>query len=488
MIERQSAEALALGHHASRSMCPASGRPPSSPELGRAKELASAIRDAGGRAFVVGGWVRDWLLGLDSKDVDLEVYGLPADRLRTILERFGRVQTVGESFTVYKVGDIDVALPRRDSKVGRGHRGFEVHGDPDMPFGEAARRRDFTINAIALDPLTGDLLDPFHGHEDLARRLLRAVDPHTFPEDSLRVLRAVQFAARFEFDIDPATQALCREIPLDDLPAERVWGELEKLLLRARQPSIGFRAALGLGVVDRLLPEMAVLVGCEQEPEWHPEGDVWVHTLMVIDHAREQIDDLAHGPGVTLMLGAVCHDFGKPATTAFLDGRIRSYNHEEAGVAPARAVLDRLNIHTIAGFPVRMQVAGLVAHHLKPGMWHKVRDEVGDGAFRRLAQKVDLELLARLARADCAGRTGDFDCSAMEWFLGRARALGVDHRPPAPLLLGRHLLALGLVPGPRVGQILRQIYERQLDGEITSTDEAIEAATRLIDDGGDRPV
>ena len=179
------------------------------------------------------------------------------------------------------------------------------------------------------------------------------------------------------------------------------------------------------------------------------------------------------------MLGAVCHDLGKPATTAVIDGRIRSIDHEQAGVAPTLSLLDRLNVHTIDGFDVRAQVVGLVANHLKPGMFHKAQ-HVGDGAFRRLAQKVDLELLARLARADCLGRAGAFDCSAMDWFLERAQALGVEHQPPAPLLLGRHVLELGLQPGPQVGEILRQVYEKQLDGEITTVEEAIAAARMLL--------
>jgi tRNA nucleotidyltransferase (CCA-adding enzyme) len=179
------------------------------------------------------------------------------------------------------------------------------------------------------------------------------------------------------------------------------------------------------------------------------------------------------------MLGAVCHDLGKPATTAFIDGRLRSHNHEDAGVEPAMRLLDRLNVHTMDGFDVRQQVAGLVAHHLKPGMLHKAGN-AGDGAFRRLAQKVDLELLARLARADCLGRTGDFDCSAMDWFLARARGLGVEHRPPAPLVLGRHLLELGLTPGPRVGEVLKQVYEKQLDGEIATVEEGLAEAKRIL--------
>ncbi len=449
-------------------------------DLDLARQIALAARGAGGRALVVGGWVRDQLLGRASKDIDVEVFGVPAAALRDLLERFGRVETIGESFTVYKIGTIDVSLPRRESKVGRGHRGFLVEGDPAMSVAEAARRRDFTVNAISWDPLTGEHLDPCGGRADLDRRLLRVVDRATFGDDSLRVLRAMQLVARFELSVDLETMALCREIPLDDLPAERVWGEVEKLLLLPARPSLGFAFAREAGIVARLLPEMAALVGCGQEPEWHPEGDVWAHTLMVVDEARARVDDLPRWARVAVMLGAVCHDFGKPATTAFFDGRIRSHNHEEAGVEPARALLDRLNVRAIDGVDVRAQVLGLTAHHLKPGAWHKVRDEVGDGAFRRLAQKVDLELLARLAAADCVGRAGEFDCNAMAWFLERARALGVEHEPPKPLLLGRHLLALGLTPGPEVGRILRQVYERQLDGEVATVEEAVEEAKRIL--------
>jgi len=447
--------------------------------------VAEAAAAAGGRALVVGGWVRDRLRGEASKDLDIEVFGVAQDRLVSLLTPLGRVEPVGQSFPVYKLvppggsAEIDVALPRRESKRGRGHKGFEVHGDPSMSIAEAARRRDFTVNAISWDPLTDTYIDPFDGRGDLARGLLRAVDARTFGDDSLRALRAVQFAARFVFALEEETAQLCRRLPLDDLPAERIWGEIEKLLLSASRPSIGFQLALELGIVRQVLPEMLPLAGCAQEPEWHPEGDVWTHTLMVIDKARALNADLDRPRLITVMLGAVCHDLGKPPTTAVIDGRIRSLDHEQAGVAPTISLLDRLNVHTIDGFDVRQQVLGLVAHHLKPGAFRKAGN-VGDGAFRRLAQKVDLQLLARLARADCLGRAGDFDCSAMDWFLERARMLGVEHQAPAPLLLGRHLLALGLSPGPRIGEILKQVYEKQLDGEITSVEAGIEEARRLL--------
>jgi len=234
--------------------------------LERAREIAVAVRDAGGRALVVGGWVRDRLMGHASPDVDIEVFGIPGDRLRSLLEMFGRVEAVGESFQVYKLGEIDVSLPRRDSKAGRGHKGFVVVGDPDMSIEEAARRRDFTINSISWDPLTDTYYDPFHGRDDLARRCLRIVDPTTFPDDSLRVLRAIQFAARFDLQIDDETRALCRTIRLDDLPAERIWGEIEKLLYAPR-PSIGLAIAMDFGVIAALFPDLQALAGCPQEPE-----------------------------------------------------------------------------------------------------------------------------------------------------------------------------------------------------------------------------
>jgi tRNA nucleotidyltransferase (CCA-adding enzyme) len=313
-------------------------------------DLAQAVRQAGGRALLDGGCVRDGLMGVQPKDWDLEIYGIAPERLREVLDRFGPVNVVGEAFTVYKLGaDLDVSLPRRERKSGRGHRAFVIEGDPLMSFPEAARRRDFTINAILQDPLTGEIIDPFDGRRDIEQGVLRAVSAETFVEDSLRVLRAAQFAARFEFRIAPETVELCRTIDLTDLPAERIWGELEKLLLRARQPSIGLGWLHALGALQQLFPEINALVGVPQDPEWHPEGDVFVHTRLTIDRARELIDELAYPRQVTVMLAALAHDFGKPATTEFIEGRLRSRGHEAAGVPPTESCLIRIKLHTIYG-------------------------------------------------------------------------------------------------------------------------------------------
>ena len=454
--------------------------------------LAQAIHEAGGRALLVGGCVRDALMGAQPKDWDLEVYNLDATRLREILDQFGPVNVVGEAFTVYKLGKhLDVSIPRRERKAGRGHRAFVIEGDPAMSVREATRRRDFTINAILEDPLTGEIIDPYGGRGDIERRVLRAVAEDTFAEDSLRVLRAAQFAARFEFEIEPNTVELCRTIDLSDLPAERIWGELEKLLLQASRPSIGIEWLRRLGAIEKLFPEIQSLIGVPQDPEWHPEGDVFVHTKLAVDRARELIEDLSYPRKVTVMLATLAHDFGKPATTEFLEGRWRSRGHEEAGVPPAESFLDRIKVHTIDGYNVRAQVLALVREHLKPGEFYKKRDEVGDGAFRRLARRCEPDLLYRVAKADSLGRNAEwvpreqwYGSEAQEWFIQRSRELEVDQRPPEPLLLGRHLLELGLEPGPRMGEITRAVYEMQLDGRVRDLNEAIEEAKTLLNRGG----
>jgi tRNA nucleotidyltransferase (CCA-adding enzyme) len=451
--------------------------------------LARAIHDAGGRALLVGGCVRDELMGKQPKDWDLEVYNLDATRLREILDQFGSVNVVGEAFTVYKLGhDLDVSIPRRERKSGRGHKGFVIEGDPSMSVAEATRRRDFTINAILQDPLSSELIDPYEGKVDLDRGVLRAVSSETFAEDSLRVLRAAQFAARFEFDVSPETVDLCRNVDLSDLPAERIWGEMEKLLLRALHPSVGLEWLHKLGAIEKLFPEIQSLIEVPQDPEWHPEGDVFVHTKLVVDRARELIDDLSYPRQVTVMLAALAHDFGKPSTTEFIDGRLRSRGHEEAGVPPTESFLERINVHTLDGYNVRRQVIALVREHLKPGEFYKKRDEVGDGAFRRLARRCEPDLLYRVAKADSLGRNADwvpreqwYGSEAQEWFIERTRELQVEQRPPDPLLLGRHLLELGVDPGPKMGEITRAVYELQLDGRVRTLDDAINEARKIID-------
>ena len=454
----------------------------------RSVEIAKAVRDAGGRAIVVGGCVRDHLLGVRSKDVDIEVFGLGVERLEALLAGFGKVYTVGRAFGVFRVGSIDVdfSLPRRDSKRGPGHRGFDVAPDPSLDFAEAARRRDLTVNSIGIDPLTGEVLDPHEGRRDLERRVLRATDPAHFPEDPLRGLRVAQFAARLEMTPDDALIALCRQLDLSELSGERVFDEFKKLLIRAAKPSIGFKVLEDTGQL-RFFPEIDALRGVAQDPEWHPEGDVWVHTLMVLDVAAslrsgdtgagESGSERAAGPAagaaspydgggedLALMLGALCHDLGKPATTERIDGRIRSHRHDVEGVAPTRALLEGMR----APGALTDKVAALVEHHLAPALF--IKNGATAKGYRRLARKleragVSIELLVRVARADHLGRTtedavaGRFD--AGDAFLAAARACHVERAAPRDAVLGRHLIEHGMQPGPGFAPILERCREIQ---------------------------
>jgi tRNA nucleotidyltransferase (CCA-adding enzyme) len=450
-------------------------------------DIASTLREAGGRLLIVGGFVRDHALRAptSSKDIDCEVFNLESGALQTLLSQYGSVNAVGMSFGVYKLHvedfSFDFSIPRRDSKSGTGHRAFDVVGDPTMSIEDAARRRDFTINAMSYDPLTHEFIDPFSGILDLRMRILRAVDQPLFIDDSLRVLRAVQFAARFDFSLEPETFYLCESIRLSDLPAERIWTEFEKLL-RSPRPSIGLRLARDLGIVQRLWPELAATFDVPQDPTWHPEGDVWTHTLQVVDLARRELNasPLPLAQDLTVMLAALCHDFGKPSTTTLStigdETRYRAHGHEEAGVAPTAAFLDRLNIHSLDGYDVYQHVLSLVENHLAPFAFFKA--DPGNGAFRRLARKVDLLLLARLAFADGGGRHPKVhNPEAITWFLDRVAKLDLRTGPPPSILMGRHLLALGLRPGPQIGEIIKAVYELQLDGKISDLNEALRAAT-----------
>ena len=440
-------------------------------------EIAGAIDVLGGRSYAVGGYVRDELLGLLPKDLDVEVHGLSLDLLEATLARFGEVVSVGKSFGVLRVRglDVDFSLPREDRKVGAGHRGFEIATDPEMGFAAAALRRDLTINAIGRDLVSGELLDPHGGRADLEARRLRATDPRQFADDPLRGLRVAQIAARFEMEPDAELVGLCRELDLRELPGERLFEEFRKLLLRGVRPSLGLEVLERCGLL-RFFPEIAALVGVPQDAVWHPEGDVWVHTRMVVDQAAALRDggedDLA------LMLGALCHDFGKPATTVEEGGRVRSPAHDVRGVPLARAFLERL----VAPHALIEKVCGLVEHHLAPALF--VKQDAGARGYRRLARKLDvagvsLDLLMRVARADHLGRTttealaGEF--AAGEVFVQRAEELAVLREAPRDVVLGRHLIARGLSPGRAFGRILARCRDLQDETGWTDPDRLLEA-------------
>ncbi len=442
--------------------------------------ICRLVAEAGGRALLVGGCVRDALLGRPPDDFDIEVYGLDPARLDALLAERHPIDRVGQAFGILKLRGlpVDVSVPRRESKTGLGHRGFLVQADPTLTPREAVLRRDFTINAILYDPLRDELIDPVGGEADLRRRVLRHVS-EKFAEDPLRVLRGMQLVARFELTAAAATVDLCRSLDMEGLAPERFEPEWRKLLLKGVRPSLGLEF-LRRSEWLRFFPELDDLIGCPQDARWHPEGDVWIHTLQCLDaFASERTGD----PWEDWIVGlaVLCHDLGKPATS-FRDGdRIRSPRHSEVGVEVARRFLARLTRQR----EVFDQVLPLVLDHLRPQELYDGR--AGAAAVRRLARRVGrIDRLVRVARADQMGRhPRPFDgFPAGDWLLEQARLLEVLDSRPRPLVKGRHLIGLGLAPGPRFKSILDACYEAQLDGVITTLEEGIAFARELIERRG----
>ena len=423
--------------------------------------VGEALRSAGGRPFLVGGWVRDALLGdTGMQDYDVEVFGIPMERLPKVLRPMGSVHAVGRHFGVLKLktreAAYDISVPRRESNIGKGHKAFLVETDPSMDFDAAAARRDFTINAMGYDFFAEELHDPWGGGEDLQNRLLRHVGP-AFSEDPLRVLRALQFAGRFEMEIDPETLALCRTLDLGDLPRERLWEEIKKLLLQAPRPSRGLIFAESLGIFP-YFPELSGIAHPTSSQEGSLSGGTlpsanlspWEGTLAMLDHGAE----LRQGnerEDLVLMMAALCHrmdDFPESGGSASFLERL---THE-------RQMLEG--------------VAALLADLATPGAFFASKGEISQGQIRRLALRLSLPFLVRAATAQYRVHDrGVFEAGA--WLKERALALGVWDGPPEPILKGRHLLQQGFQPGPKVGEWVRRAFEYQLDGGFDTLDGAL---------------
>jgi tRNA nucleotidyltransferase (CCA-adding enzyme) len=446
------------------------------------EELIQLLRTvpALARAYLVGGCVRDALLGIAQKDFDLEVYGVDYETLARQLRPHGRVDLVGKSFGVIKFtgasgGQWDFSLPRRDSKLAAGHKGFEITVDPDIDPREAASRRDFTINAVAFDPRTGEYLDFFGGREDLNQRVLRHTSA-AFVEDPLRVLRGMQFAARFDLMPAPETIALCHSIlpTFPELAVERVGMEWVKWAALSRRPSAGLRFLQATGWLQHF-PEIAALDGTPQGPEWHPEGDVFVHTCHCCD-ALAELSEWRAADELTrrvLMFAVLAHDFAKPQTThkAERDGRMRivSPGHEEQGGPLAEAFLTRID----APNEIKERVVPLVQHHLAH------LQTVSDRAVRRLANALQPATIAELCvvmTADHFGRPPKPKTIPAGVTLLRAKAaeLSLRDAAPKPLLQGRHLIARGMKPGAAFGVLLEKAFEAQLEGNFTDLEGALQ--------------
>jgi tRNA nucleotidyltransferase (CCA-adding enzyme) len=459
-------------------------------------QLLAILRalSAVGRPRLVGGGVRDWLLGLEPKDFDIEVVGVDFETLVRVLSPFGNADLVGRSFGVVKLrlagAEYDFSLPRRESKTGAGHRGFAVSPDPSLSDAAAAARRDFTINAIAYDPTTETIIDPHRGRDDLQAKILRHTSA-AFIEDPLRVLRGMQLAARFDLTLAPETAELCRGIAgaFHELPVERIWGEWDKWAAKSVVPSKGITVLEQTGWLAHF-PEINAMAGVPQEPEWHPEGDVLTHTKLCLDALARRPEwhesDLVRRR--YLMLAVLAHDFGKPSTTVRIErrGTLRwmSPGHEDAGGPLTETFLGRI------GAPLQLidWVRPLVVHHLAH---HHGQAEFTDGAVRRLARKLapaSIDDLCAVMQADHLGRPPLVSAeteSRIQALQQKAHDLAVQETAPRPLILGRHLVELGLQPGPAFKPILSAAFEAQLDGAFADEPGGRKWLAEYLRKGGD---
>ncbi len=422
------------------------------------RKIAEKVKDAGGRAFYVGGYVRDRLLSIENKDLDIEVHGITPEQLYAILEELGKPKTVGSSFGVYNLKgyDIDIAMPRKETATGRGHKDFEITVDPFIGYEKAARRRDFTINAMMEDVLTGEVVDLFHGREDLENKVLRCVDPVTFVEDPLRVLRAAQFASRFEFTIDPETMELCKTIDLSTLSKERIEEELRKALVKGVKPSIFFESLRQMNQLDVWFPEVKQLIGVRQDPIYHPEGDVWIHTMQVVDNAslfRDKVSD-----PFRFELLALCHDFGKILTTTEVNGRIHAYDHENQGLPLIKTFLKRItNEHDLIHY-----VLNMTSLHMKPNaVFHdKAPVKTTNRMFDQAVEPVDLIYISMADKPLIMGN--DVFTDSSKFLFERYEIF--KETMSRPYVTGKDLIDAGLEPDESFTQILEYAHKLRLAG------------------------
>lgn len=426
--------------------------------------LRNIIRDIesnGGKPYIVGGWVRDKILGIESKDIDVEVYGITPEDLEKLLSKYGEIKAIGKSFKIFSLGNYDFSLPRKEKKIGMHHGDFKVTVDPHMSIEDAGKRRDLTINSLMYDVLSDKIIDPFNGLNDLENGIIRCVNSNTFGEDALRVLRVARFASRFAFEIHGEIKQLCINLlhEMKFLPRERFMTEFENILLKSDKPSIAFKFLLDIGVLNALFPELAVLNTINQGAKYHPEGNAFEHTMLALDNTPIEERTLNR------MLGVLCHDLGKSvvASKEGDDGDIHFYGHAEEGVEIARVFLHRLT----SDVKLTESVLSLVKYHMNP---HNLKTSISKRVIRRLALKVDIKDLIFVHRADIGGRGIERDTSYVDKIVSVYREIENEIKP---IVLGRHLINLGMKPSPEFGKILRNAFEAQIDGKFNTLEEGI---------------
>lgn len=423
-----------------------------------AREVARLVAEKGGRTFYVGGFVRDALIHRENKDVDIEVHGISPKSLEDILDSLGQRMTIGESFGIFglKGYSLDIAMPRKEEARGQGHKDFDIFVDPFIGTEAAARRRDFTFNALMQDVLTEEIVDHYGGVEDLHTGVLRHVNDQSFAEDPLRVLRAAQFAARFGFRVAEETVSLCQRMQLQHLPRERIEGELKKALLKAERPSIFFEVLREMDQLDHWFPEVKALIGVPQNPVYHSEGDVWTHTMMVLDEAAK-LRHRAANP-YWFMLAALVHDFGKAICTEEHDGVLHAYLHEIKGLPLAETFLRRITSET----KLIEYALNLAEYHMKPNTVAGARS-AKKVTTRMFDRAVDPEGLICIALADDRGRITQAPATDHEAFLYE-RLEVFRELMSRPYVMGRDLIEAGLQPGVAFTEILEHAHKLRLAG------------------------
>ena len=454
--------------------------------------------------YAVGGFIRDYLRQDPSEDVDILILKHPVEEIVAKLKPHGRVDLVGKSFGVIKFTregkTYDIALPRIDrpkETLQRTHKDFQIIADPNLPLEKDLARRDFRCNSIALRLVDGRLFDPFNGQADIKNKILRMTDPKAFPEDPLRVLRAARFASILNFTPEPALYELAQEIDLRGLSQERVNDELFRLLLNSSEPSRGLQEFFKLGVLKQLFPELYNLTLSIQDALFHPETDefghhtVWPHTLITVDQAARLARKfkLSRPRTLCLLLAALFHDVGKPSTAdwEYKNGRLVLTNkrHDILGEKITAKVFDRMKLFSWEGLDVRSITLNLIRCHHRPSELWQNREIITRKALNRLAADVEgeIELLILLDVADRSGRSSkpikDLDEEG-RWLKKKFTELNVSRETIQPIIMGRHLLALGVEPGPAMGKILKKIYELQLDNEFQTLEEGLEIAKKIV--------
>lgn len=424
----------------------------------KAEEIAERVHALGGSAYYVGGYVRDRLLGRDSKDIDIEIHGITEDALIELLSDMGETASFGRSFGIHTLRGtgIDIALPRTERSTGQGHRQFDVSVDPFIGTEAASSRRDFTINALMQDVLTGEILDYHGGREDLEKGIIRHVSDASFADDPLRVLRAASFASRLGFAIAEETASLCRSIDISQLSSERIEEELAKALLGSDSPSVFFEELRRMDQLSFWFPELEALIDLPQDPLYHPEGDVWVHTMEVIDRAaalRDKTDE-----PLSFMLLCLCHDFGKAVTTELIKGRYHAYQHEVKGIPVIESFLRRI----VKEKSIRRYVTGMVPLHMRPNVaaFSKPSVKSTNRLFYEAASPGDLVYFAICDKPVLAGEenfTGDSD------FLWERLSV-FEATMAKPHITGKDLIEAGISPGEELGRLLDYALKLRLAG------------------------